>query len=59
MAKRFVYLMLKETYFLLLSPPPPPCAPSSIDLIASVSSLGVRFSASEEAITMLLSNQWV
>ena len=51
--------MLKETYFLLLSPPLPPCAPSSIDLIASVSSLGVRFSASEEAITMLLSNQWV
>ena len=42
--------MLKETYFLLFTPPPPLCTPSSIDLITSVSSLGLRFAASKEAI---------
>ena len=47
--------MVKKTYFLLLTPTPPLCTPSSIDLITSASSLGLRFAASEEAITMLLS----
>ena len=42
--------MLKETYFLLFTPPTPLCTPSSIDLITSVSSLGLKFAASEEAI---------
>ena len=40
--------MLKETYFLLFTPPLLLCTPSSIDLITSVSSLGLRFA--EEAI---------
>ena len=44
----------KKTYFLLLTTLPPLCTPSSIDLINLASSLGLRFTASEEAITMLL-----
>ena len=48
-------IYVKMSYFLLLTPPPPLCTPSSIDLIISASSLGLRFATSEETVTMLLS----
>ena len=37
-----------KTYFLLL------CTPSSTDLISLATSIGLKFAASEEAITKLL-----
>ena len=48
-------IYVKTSHFLLLTPPPPLCTPSLLDLVITASSLGLRFAASEETITMLLS----